>query len=513
MTAKSLLGRRLSLLLYIPILVISLVPTSIVRAADPNQLFISPPSSQMNIGAPITLNVRRFDPNAPSSGNVSGTVTYPANLLKVLETPPNGSVYGSPSISQGSGTITFNGTQSSPSGSIAQIFSIRFEAIAAGTATIGFAGGSQVNNGTTIYKSGVLTIINPNPAPSQPQPSVSATPKVAAPTIITPSPVVEAPPVVQSDPQPTPDPTGLVDDVGIEALYTSATVNWKIDASNPSSAILYGKTASQLDSKGTVTRKADGSFTTTITGLVPGSRYYFKIDGNGDGGKSGSYSGTLIARGFPVVLTITENGQATKSAQVKIGSRTYATTSEGKVSIGLAAGKYSGTIVTSTAALTINLTVEAKTIPPDGTAPDSQSFSYNLVSSPLEQGPGSGTTILSFIGVLIGGTAVIAIVFVGFMAYRRRKLEMGNGISPTSSTVIIDDGYEWHGQETTEPQIISRPEPPISYMQPPNSAVSITDEEPVDMFDKAVGTPLPTPSVDRPGEMPRTTNQPHSTKP
>lgn len=492
----------------------NLIPTAVVNAADPNQLFISPASSQYNIGASFTINVKRYDPNASASGTVSGTVTYPANLLKVLETSPSGSIYGSPSIGQGPGTITFNGTQAQSSGSIAQIFSIRFQAIGAGTATVSFAGGSNVNNTTTVYKSGVFTVINPNPATPQPQPQPSTTPKVAAPAIVTPTPVIETPSITEPEPQPTPDPTGLVTSVAMEPLYSSATITWKVNATNPTSTLSYGKSVSKLDSKSDVTKKPDGSFSASITGLLPGNRYYFVINGGGDGGKSGNYNGTIIARGFPVILVITENNQPAKSAQVKVGSRTYTATPEGKVSIGLSAGAYSGTIVTPTASLTINLTVAPKIIPADGKAPESQSFAYSLVSSPLEEGPGSGLTILSFIGVLIGGAAIVAIGFIGFMAYRRRKLEMGSGSNRVSSTVIIDDGYDWHGPERPEtPDSPPRMSPQAPYVPPSNSSVHISDDEPLDMFDKAANTPLPTPSDRRDDGSPQTTNQPHSTKP
>lgn len=85
----------------------------------------------------------------------------------------------------------------------------------------------------------------------------------------------------------------------------------------------------------------------------------------------------LLHKDFRLFISITENNVAVKSAQIKIGSSNYPVTG-GKITLGLAAGSYSGTIVTDTASLAINLTVEAKNVPADGNAPEAQSRYHSI---------------------------------------------------------------------------------------------------------------------------------------
>lgn len=475
-----------------------------VSAADTNQLFITPASSQMNIGTTFTVSIKSYSANTQSNdcikgnsmqslnGCVDGSITYPGNLLRVTSggISTTGSGYGTPIITQSSGIITFKGSHNPATTGSAHIFSVTFQAIGAGTATVGFANDSTVNGATTLFKSGVYTIINPNPTQPSTSPSVPRAP-TPAPVVINTEPTV-TPSADEStvEPQPTPDPSGLIDSVTVDSLYQSSTVAWKVNTANATTSINYGNSASQLDKQASVTKKADGSFTATIPELTPGNRYYFTITAKGADNKDGTYSGTILTRGFPIIMTITENDSPAKAAQVKLGSRSYTTEANGKLSLGLAAGNYSGTITTDTATLTINVTVEKKTVPSDGTAPASQAFSYNLTSSPLEQGPGSNFSVLTFIGVLAGGSLLLGVGFVAFMAYRRRQFDSGDdtaGRISSGPTVVIDDGYTWQQNETdTSIQNTLMDSIEVKDEQPARSnSVVIDDEEPLDMYEKA----------------------------
>jgi len=447
----------------------------------------------MNINTSFPVNIRSYGDTDQSSGNVSGTVTYPTNLLRVTSISTGGSAYGAPSITQGSGTVSFSSSRSPAPSGFAQVFSITFQAIGSGTAAVNFSGDSRVNGATTSYASGEFTITNPNPPPTTsttPKPSPSTRPSVTPVPIVSTTPTPSSEPTTGDDnPQPTPDPSGVVDSVTVNPSYTSATINWKVNASNPKSNMGYGTKSTALDKQAAVEAGGDGTFKSTIKGLAPGNRYYFSITGTGDGGKNGTYSGTIITNGFPVTMTITENNQPASGAQVRIGTISKSTGSNGKLSIGLAAGSYRGTITTGTASLTIDLTVEAKAIPEDGSAPATQNFTYNLTSSPLEGGPGSSTSILAFVGILLAGTVVLGLGFAGFIVYRRRKFESGGTSTSTpSSTVIIDDGYDWR-QETTDAS--TQVQPPAPLPSPPqiesprhNNSVYINEEEPLDMFEQ-----------------------------
>jgi hypothetical protein len=512
-------------------LVIGLAPLNLAFADTLDKLYVSPSNGQPYIGNTFPVSVGSYSDSDNTNGSVNGTVTYNPSLLKVVSTSVSGSGYNSPSVNPGNGTVTFSGTRSPAPSGIAQIFTINFQAVGAGSVTVGFSGDSRVNNSTTQYVPATFTVVNPNPTqPTQPS-SPTTTPKtssgkpVPSPTTIvtTPSNTSEEPVATiddNSQPQPTPDPTGVIDSVNITSLYSSGSVTWKVNADNPTSAFTYGSNSSQLTKSGAVTKNPDGTFGTTLSDLTPGTRYYFSIEGTGSGDKTGTYSGTLMTQGFPVAMTITENNVAVTGGQVKIGTQSYSIGSGGKLTIGLASGSYSVTITTDTSTLTQNMTVAAKEVPNDGSAPASQSFAFNLTSSVLEQGPGSGFSILGFIGVLLGGTAILALGFVGFMAYRRRQFENGTSAS-SGSSVVIQDGYDWHQQDTVATPTSAAPAdlPPVTS---PNSAssqhfnsVHLSEEEPLDMFEQAANLPLPpahTPSPDStPPAAGQSPNLPHST--
>lgn len=490
--ATTLLSRVGTVLLTIS-LVVALLPSGIVYA-NSNRLFITPNSSQMNTNTTFIVNVRSYSDSDQASGRTQGAVTFPSQLLQVTGTSTNGSAYGSPSISQGAGVINFSGVRNPAQSGVAHIFSITFKTTSAGIATVGFTDSSKVNNSTTTYTNGVFTITSPTPpAPSPsapPRPSTFPSPVTPIPSVSTPTPTPSPSPTPEVEAAQTPDPTGVVDNVVVQPSYTSVTVTWKVNASNPTSTFSYGTKSSSLENKAEVERKSDGSFSATIKNIKPGSRHYYSIAGAGDANKSGTYSGTVTANGFPVLLTITENNLPAERAQIKINNRTYTTSTDGKLSIGLAAGSYAGTIVTDTSSLTVTVVVADKAIPSDGSAPERQSFTYNLTSSALAQGPGSTVSILSFIGILGIGTVIIGFAFVAFIAHRRRKLEQ-DGVqvytnkSPASS-VIIEDGYSWHEPTAQTGESAEPTENTVARNDSTHSnSVHMTDEEPLDMFEQA----------------------------
>jgi hypothetical protein len=468
---------------------LSLIPAHLTLAADPNRLRIAlrQGTNQMNIGASFTVDIQAYGDAAPAT-SAYGNLTYPSNMVRVDRISLDGSAYGAPAVKDlKNGLIEFSASGGTGTSGFAKIFAVTFVATGAGTNAINFSGDSRVNNSATAYTELKFTVTNPAPTtPTTPKPSTSVKPSVAPVPIpsTTPLPTPTPTPSPEDTPQITPDPGGVVNNVTVTPSYTSATISWKVNAAQPKSTFQYGNQSSSLDQKADVTLSQSGEFTATVSALTPGKRYYFAIDGSGSDGKNGTYSGTIITSGFPVTITVTENNQPAKNAQVKIGTTTRTASSNGKLSIGLAAGTYNATITTATASLSVtNLVVEAKSIPANGAAPAVQTYTYNLNSSPLEQGPGASTSILTFVGILIAGTVFLGFGFVGFMAYRRRKFEAG-GTAGTSSgtTVIIDDGYDWKQDNTLSSPSLPPP-PPSSDSQPTNS-VHIDDEEPVDIFDR-----------------------------
>ncbi len=479
------------------ILTIALVlwgaPAPIARA-DNNQLIITPATGSTSVGAAAqTYSVKAlFITSGTSPQRAAGTVTFPANLLQASATTLGSGWAGTAAVNQGQGTISFSLTRSSTDTGFSTLFTVALKPTAAGTAVISFSGDSYVNNSPTSYKSSVVTIASPAPpaagSPPAPKPSVSVRPStVPTPTVsVSPTPT----PSTEPEPEDTPDPTGIVSAVQIQPRYNAATVTWKVNAPNPKSTATYGSSSSEMD-KQAVVALTDGMFSTNITGLEPGKRYYFSIAGSGTNTATGTYTGTIVTSGLPVTMTITENDAPVKGAQIRVDSRTFTTAASGKASFGLATGDYKAVITTETASKTVELTIVKKTIPENGSAPESQTFAYNLTSSPLEGGPGSGTTILTFLGVLVGGTVVLAFGFLGFMAYRRNKFERSPVSSTPSSTVVIDDGYNWRQEQNPRPEAPRQPvEAPPQNASPQsrhNNSVYIDEEEPLDMFERPPG--------------------------
>lgn len=483
---------RILPLLMASIVILSLVPSRLAFA-DANKLYLTPSSSQMNLNTIFTINVRSYADSDQSVGNAIGSVTYPTNQLKVTGISISGSGYSPPTITQSSGTIGFSATRNPAPSGTAQIFAITFQAVGEGTAIVGFTNTSKVNNASTTYSSGSYTITNPNPTITTPKPPVTTSTPKPTPVAIssaaspTPTPATNTN-SAEEIPQPTPDPTGLIDSVSVDPLYASSTITWNVQSASATSTLSYGENSSKMDKAAKVTKNPDGMYTATIDNLSPGIRYFFTISASAPGGKNGTYSGVVPTRGFPVTITMTENKNPVDSGQIKIGNQSSPIPSGGKVTLGLAAGSYNGTINTDTASLSINLTVTAKNVPIDGTAPEAQSYSFNLTSSPLEQGPGSDFSILGFIGILIGGTVVLGLGFAGFILYRRRQFNHSDGASPytESSTVIIDDGYSWQSQSKhSEHDSGVQPAQQIATHETRHNSVYIAEEQPLDMFETA----------------------------
>ncbi len=479
-------------------LILSLIPADLAFA-DANQLFITPSSSQMTKGTTFCVDLKSYADTDQSDGTAGGSLTYPTSKLQVKSIMTNGnkcqgstsSHYGKPSITQQSGKVIFNASRNPAPSGIAQIIAVTFKATGAGTAIVGLSDDSRVNTATTTYNVGSFVITDPTPPAPSSSPSSPSSPSPIPSS--TPAPVVSKPNSSDdddtADTTPTPDPTGLVDNVTVDGSYTSATITWDVNVKNGTSTLNYGVDAVNLDQVAKISKKSQ-TFNTTIDGLIPGEQYYFTITGKG-GSKEGEYSGTIYTRGYPIILNITENDVPAANARVSIGNISRTTDANGKLPLTLGEGDYSGKITTSTATQNINLTVKKKVIPVDGTAPDVQTYPYNLSSSLLEQGPGTGTSILAFVGILAVGLVVLGIGFVGFVSYRRRRFESGDAPSQSNtSSVIVDDGYNWQQQAppagTARP--VSAPTQAQALPPPPskpthNNSVFIDDDEPVDMFD------------------------------
>ncbi len=474
--------------LYGLIFVTALFPSQPAFAAS-NQLLVTPSTSQMSKGTTFCLDIKSYADNDVNPGTAVGAITYPASKLSVVSgsiktgsNSCNGSAsnsYGTHSVTKSSGKLSFNASKADMDGGIAQVFTVKFKAIAGGTAQIKFTGTSKVNGQSTAYNHGSYTITDNSPKPSSSPP---------------PAPTVSSKPApVNSDEEEkveeVEDPSGYVTDVTVDSSYKTATLTWKVNLKSSKATIKYGQDSSDLSSTTKATKK-NGVFTADIKDLIPGSRYYFTITGSGDG-KEGEYSSAIYTLGYPVVLNITENGIAVKGATVQIGNINNLTDTNGKLALALAAGDYSGTITTTTSTLSINFTVQSSDIPPGDAPPETQTYPFDLESSILDQGPGSGGSLLTFIGIMAVGAVMLGVGFVIFVTIRRKRFEMDSAPVSRVQSVVVDDGFNWKDQAPAEKpsQTQSTPTPPTHKhdlpLPPPSnsSSVHLDEEEPVDMFD------------------------------
>lgn len=479
--------------------IISLIPAK-AYAADSNVLYIhrmSPSAAeQLYVNDLLTIKIGSYTSVDRSSDSASGSIVFSSDILQIINTDTGSSEFQNPRITINQGSIAFSGTRNPSQSGIAQIFQATFRVLRAGNITLNFGQGSTLSNTSTAYYGLTTTAASvtqsqptnssPSPSPSTNQspstsspvtspstaPATSPSKSPSAPTSTKPSTTqqkspqtqpktspYQAPSNISSIPladtaplseyvAPTVDSSGLIESVTTDSQYSSSTISWKVNASNPTTRIDYGSSSARLDKSTPVNAKGDGVFSATVANLNPGVRYYFTITASGSGKTDSTYSGVLITRGYPVTLSVTENNTPVESAQIKIGNQTYTIGSNGQKTVGLAAGRYSVTITTKSASEVKDIVVEAKTIPKDGSAPENQKISFALTSSVLDGGPGSSQSILLFIGVMVGGAIALGIGVAVLIAYRRRKFESNtSSYSGGGSGVVIDDGYNWKNQK------------------------------------------------------------------
>lgn len=485
--------KKILRLLYITVAIATVfvsVPLSKTLALGNTLLFSAPPSS-MNIGATFTVSVRAYVEAAASTGQVAGTVIYQPNLVKVIATSPSGSTYGTPAIVVGSSTVGFSGsTTPGPSG-LTNVFSITFQAIGAGSANLSFSGDSTINGAPATRNNASFTINNPNPTPTpvtpkpKPTPPAPVTPTVPPVPTPPPAPVATPPTATEVEENTAEDTSGVIEDPTTSSSYDKATVSWRHSKEQASTTLIFGATRTSMTNKAEIVRQSDGSYTATLLGLTPGVRYYYSITSLDAAKKASTWDSVVIAKGYPVILAITESDQVAANAVVRIGSISRTAGKDGNASVELAAGKYSATITTENKVTkTVSFTVVSKTVPTDGKAPESQKYSFNLEGEKSSSGEG-GTSILTFLLVLFGGGAVLVMGVLGYLAYRRRQYEGGyadTSYAATGPSVVIDDGYNWQ-QQTPSAPLPPPPPPPVASGQP--NVGSGDYEEPKDMFELA----------------------------
>lgn len=511
-------------------LVLSTIFPAVSLAAG-NRIYVTPSTGSLQPGQSITVQVKADVATGSYIGadTVSGTLQFPANLLKVTSTSTSGATFNwQASATPGNGVVNFSERAFYPvNDTTIFIMSVTFQALAAGSANLSFSGTTRLSssfgtNYPTALAGGSYTISNPPPTTcpagqigtppncTTPPPAKCPTGQVGTPpNCTTPAPAkcptgqtgtppncktpssnngssgssgdktpAPAPaPAAQTPTEPIPEPqeNGLsISEASTTRAYSTASLNWKTSAT-AKNTVTYGTSLRQLDKTAEVTQEADGSYSAKLTDLAPGKRYYFTINSESekDATKTSTYSGVFTTKGFPVSVTITDGGKAASSAKVKISEQNYSTDKSGKISFELASGSYTIEVTTATSSKKFTLAVAAKTIPDSGKAPDTQNFTFDI---PTETASSGGLSPITLLGIGVGALATIGLLGGLFLFWRRRKAQQG------TQTASVDTDYTWSAQQPLpafpQDQLSSTPEAPLEqpmamnmeYAAPPDMA-------------------------------------------
>ncbi len=465
---------------------VSIIPAQDVFAAAPNSISITPSSQSVEKGSTFSISVNGYvGTNNYPADTVSGTLTFPANLLSVTSVSTAGSAYtwqNTATPNNTNGTVTFtekNQFYSQPNGAI-HIMTITFHALANGSAHVGFTPDTTYSETNpfgvilaTDLSGGTYTISTtapptcpsgqigtppncttptcptgqsgtpPNcktlPPPTCPAGQTGTPPNCKTPTTPpkTTTPTTSKPPTpaTTSTPTPTPVTPFAISDTSTTRGYNTAAVDWKTNIA-ATGTVTYGASQKQQDKNGIVTLQQDGSYEAALKDLTPGKKYYFTITAISatDATKTDSYSGTFTTKGFPVIVTVSENNKAVSSAKLKIGEQNYSTDRTGKANLELASGTYTLVITTANGSKTVKLTVVNKTIPENNGTPEKQNFSFDVPATAAPATANQGMSLTALIGIGVGGFLVLLILLGLFLLYRRRK-QQDNGSSNSALTI------------------------------------------------------------------------------
>ncbi len=433
----------------------SLVSTSVFAAGN-DSTYLTPnvAGQKVQVGSNFAVDVDAhlggyWWGGGPSS--TKGTITYPADLLQVasIDATTNAAFPHMTVDTSKSGTITYSGNTNpytyTNAWSDAHIFRIYFKALTAGTANLNITAasydtGSGTKTGTTYTIVAPPPVVTPTPTPKpSTSPKPSTTPKPS--TSVAPAPTPSETPAEETTAPTTSSDGGLsITDVAVTTTRQKNSVAWTINNPDAIQTFTYGTTKSDQKLEATATKLDDNSYTVDLPSLKAGTLYYFSIKAaTADKLQGSTYAGTLTTRGYPVQLTIQQNGILAANAKVKIGERSFTANKDAIITTELADGTQTAsiTITGSSDTYTVEFAVEKKTIPANGDPPP-QLFTLNAVSASTE--PVSHTNILGIIFGGIGATLLVVGGITGFLLYRRKQT-LGGYESTAVDTDLLNASY------------------------------------------------------------------------
>jgi hypothetical protein len=479
---KSTIRHNFLLGLMLVTALVSLVPTS-VFAAD-NTAFLTPASGTSQTGSSFTISVDgHVTLNyawvwfAYGANSAQGTINFPSQQLRVTSVSMNGSSFAdgaSPTFDNAAGNLSFNLSSSTAyMNQDVHLFSITFQSVSAGSSAVSF-GSTQYNIGTAATTGGTYTInAPPSPVPS-PTSKPTTTPKPTSKPVVksTPTPSPIATPTPEETPAPVSQSDGglKIENVKVTASRSENSIGWSLNNPAAKPTFAYGTNKDSLKDVGDLTPLADGTYKASLEDTKLGTLYYFTIKAATDDNLQGAtYSGVLTTRGYPVALTIQQNGLQIPGAKLKIGTRTFVTNKDAIVTTELSDGNFSAEITApnETISHTAKFTVKKLSIPTGGN-PTLQSIVLNIgtaidttqsdSSSPLPLIIGGGIATLLAIG---GG--------IGFVLMKRRKATTAG----TDQSVDVDTGQlqQKYGSDVQQ-YMTNTPEPNLGghFLNPPELA-------------------------------------------
>ncbi len=435
------------------------------------------------------------------AGSAKGTITFPADLLKVTAIDDSGATFSASSTvtpNNSSGEITFSqNTQwyNRVNNQTVHFFTITFQSLKAGTANVNFSSLVYDNISSAATTGGTYTITNPPPPPPPPTPT-PPTPKPptrpSRPVVHTPTPTPSSTPTPEETPDPVSDSDGglKIENVKISATRDENEITWTLNNTAATPTLLYGTNKSSLRGEGRVEKQDDGSYIVQLDDLKLGTLYYFTIKASTDDNLLGAtYSGVLTTRGYPVQLTIEQNNLLIPGAKVKIGDRSFVANKNAIVTAELNSGDITAQITPpgESDAHNVQFTVKKLPIPENGN-PTLQSFTLNVATIGSSSGPSSSLIPLIAGGVVIG----VAIIGggVGLLLYRKRQLEAGNptGVDNNLLTESYGENVTQSREHTPAPNLDT-----IPGAMPPAAQQEVFNEPPLP--DSNIAAPPVTPEV------------------
>ncbi|MDB5177346.1 MAG: Subtilisin-like protein serine protease [Candidatus Saccharibacteria bacterium] len=422
----------------------SLVPAGVF--ADGPSVYITPPSGTSQIGNTFTVSVDGYvGASLFGTHTATGTITFPANLLRVTSVSATGSTLPDSSVTPSNSAGTINYSQGCPwycaaNNQSVHLFTVTFQSVASGNANVSFSsaqydGVSASSSGGSYTIAAPAPVVTPKPTttPST-TPKPTTTPKPIATTTLTP--VVTAGPTPSPVTTPTPEetPAPVVDSDGglkitnIKVVSTRQenSISFAISNPNATPTLSYGTTKSSMKSQSDVTKQGDGSYKLVLNDLKLGTLYYFSVKAStADNLQGATYTGTFTTRGYPVQLTIQQNNLLLPSAKVTIDGRSFVANKNAIITTELSEGSHKVSIIApgTTDAHDISFVVAKKAVPSSGN-PDVQTFVLNVTVTGTSSGLNS-----SLLLPIIGGIATVLAVgggIIGFVLLRRRQSNENN---------------------------------------------------------------------------------------